>query len=173
MLTVKRLAYIALFSTILGIVCVFGICKNFDGKIVQFSHGTQKLSGKSTLSREDGCSDREMPLLWVISTGFMVVFARISEMMLEETERVRNDVQPLEQQPVHVQQPVQLPRIFPKDEKASIPLEECLICIENKRIYTALPCGHLIACASCKQQIETRRCPMCNAENKGWLRTFY
>lgn len=173
MLTVKQITYIFLVSAILASVCVFGICRNFDEEIIHHLQGTHKLPRKSTPGREDGCSDREMSFIWLVSMGFMVVFSVISEELLTESQRVRAHVQAFEQQPIHIQQPAQLPQTFPEDEKASIPSEECLICKENKRIYTALACGHLVACASCKQQIETRRCPLCNKANAGWLRTFY
>jgi len=167
-LTEKQAATIFLFSAILATGCVFGICRNSSEEMLRFVLGSSPPPKTLTLSHDGGCSDRDMSFIWIISMLVFIVFTAFSE-----SERARAHAQALAQQPIHVPQPIQLPRTFPEDEKASIPSEECLICKENKRIYTALACGHLIACASCKQQIETRRCPLCNKTNAGWLRTFY
>jgi recombinational DNA repair protein RecR len=60
-----------------------------------------------------------------------------------------------------------------QDEKASTSDHECLICKDNKRIYAMVPCGHLIACASCKLLLGTNPCPLCNKAHRKWLRIFY
>lgn len=59
-----------------------------------------------------------------------------------------------------------------EDEKASSHVEECLVCKENRRIYAAMPCSHLVVCATCKRKLKTSRCPVCNAESE-WARIFY
>lgn len=59
------------------------------------------------------------------------------------------------------------------DEKASKHDEECLICKDNKRIYTLIACGHVVACGDCKEQLKQSPCPLCNKQNSGWLRVYY
>ena len=40
--------------------------------------------------------------------------------------------------------------------------DECVICMDGKREYLAIPCGHLCLCGKCKDSI--KQCPMCRAD---------
>lgn len=168
--TANQVALVFVLSAMSATVCVFINCGSNNEEMVRFVLRPSTSPKKSTLSH-DGCSDRDMFSIWLFSMCVLVVWATIVEILFGR--RQREYARAPERQPIPVPQPVQQPQTFPEDEKASIPSEECLICKENKRIYTALACGHLIACASCKHRIETSRCPLCNKANTGWLRTFY
>eukprot|EP00483_Globobulimina_turgida_P009036 UN09054 len=40
---------------------------------------------------------------------------------------------------------------------------ECIVCMDNERLYVCIPCGHLCLCAKCKQLIN-KKCPICQAD---------
>jgi len=91
----------------------------------------------------------------------------LQQRLVIETRLLQN-VQPLVEEDVQPERPPR-PSI---DEKATSTNEQCVICLENKRIY-ALDCGHLISCAACRDALGERACPFCRAPNTGWRRIFY
>ena len=47
---------------------------------------------------------------------------------------------------------------------------ECVICMDGKKEYLCIPCGHLCLCGTCKDGI--KQCPMCRADNVTVIKLF-
>lgn len=58
-----------------------------------------------------------------------------------------------------------------KDEVAATQEEECCVCKENRRIYAAVPCGHLLLCNVCFKETPSQ-CYLCNKEVEKLCRIF-
>lgn len=53
---------------------------------------------------------------------------------------------------------------LPEDDKL------CVVCLDNKKQYAIVPCGHLCVCQPCSQQLVF--CPICRLEKEDALRIF-
>jgi hypothetical protein len=61
-----------------------------------------------------------------------------------------------------------------QDEKADPDSinDGCVICVENKRIYAAVPCGHTLCCNACQAKIANGKCPFCRAKIERLFRYY-
>ena len=50
-------------------------------------------------------------------------------------------------------------------------LEQCNVCLSNKKNYACVPCGHLCLCGECSNKI-TDKCPICNNEITSIIKIF-
>ena len=50
----------------------------------------------------------------------------------------------------------------------------CVVCIDQEKTHTFLPCGHRCACADCARQVlsRTRRCPLCRSPSTGAIQIY-
>lgn len=51
-------------------------------------------------------------------------------------------------------------------------LNACLICLDQPRTHVALPCGHVVACATCAPQV-SGQCPCCRGNLTGPLKLIF
>lgn len=50
-------------------------------------------------------------------------------------------------------------------------LSRCAVCIENKKTYACVPCGHLCMCGPCASKIK-QLCPICNIATSAIIKIF-
>ena len=46
----------------------------------------------------------------------------------------------------------------------------CIVCSKQEKRLACIPCGHLVACASCGQTLRT--CPICRREIEAFVRIY-
>ena len=49
---------------------------------------------------------------------------------------------------------------------------ECVMCLSERATHAVVPCGHMIACASCAGQARLDQCPMCRGAVAQLMRVF-
>lgn len=49
---------------------------------------------------------------------------------------------------------------------------ECVVCLSERATHAVVPCGHMIACASCAGQARLEQCPMCRGAVAQLMRVF-
>ena len=49
---------------------------------------------------------------------------------------------------------------------------ECVVCLSERATHAVVPCGHMIACASCAGQARLEQCPMCRGVVAQLMRVF-
>jgi hypothetical protein len=49
---------------------------------------------------------------------------------------------------------------------------ECVMCLSERATHAVVPCGHMIACASCAGQARLEQCPMCRGAVAQLMRVF-
>jgi len=49
---------------------------------------------------------------------------------------------------------------------------ECVMCLSERATHAVVPCGHMIACASCAGQARLEQCPMCRGVVAQLMRVF-
>eukprot|EP01084_Bolivina_argentea_P095839 172298_1 len=50
--------------------------------------------------------------------------------------------------------------------------KECAICMDKRRIYACVPCGHLCLCSKCKNSTN-KKCPVCRKENVTHIQIYF
>ena len=52
--------------------------------------------------------------------------------------------------------------------------ELCIICLQSRRGSAFMPCGHLVCCVRCAQNVQdiNPKCPMCRHDIDGILRVY-
>ena len=53
--------------------------------------------------------------------------------------------------------------------------QNCVVCLENKKMYAVQPCGHMAYCKDCHHQIvkkNVHKCPICRREAKTYQAIF-
>jgi hypothetical protein len=40
--------------------------------------------------------------------------------------------------------------------------KECCICMDSKKEVVFVPCGHYCCCKNCGENLQPKRCPLCN-----------
>lgn len=59
------------------------------------------------------------------------------------------------------------------DNAAADDLTVCVVCMDNPRTMTFVPCGHYCVCAACAKTLEAKKvCPMCRATAQMIMQTF-
>ena len=49
---------------------------------------------------------------------------------------------------------------------------ECVVCLSERATHAVVPCGHMIACASCAGQARLDQCPLCRGAVAQLMRVF-
>eukprot|EP01084_Bolivina_argentea_P150664 263082_1 len=58
-----------------------------------------------------------------------------------------------------------------KDKNNEIEIEdECVVCMDKKKEYLCVPCGHLCVCVDCKDSV--KQCPMCRKVSTTVIKLF-
>jgi hypothetical protein len=70
----------------------------------------------------------------------------------------------------------------PKLKRSPVPLKEtetggCVVCMENQRQVTLIPCGHYCLCSLCGTDMLVKatssvECPLCKVKVAGWVETY-
>jgi hypothetical protein len=64
------------------------------------------------------------------------------------------------------------------DRRIDDEAEQCIVCCDNERCVTLVPCGHLRLCIGCarticaKERLDERICPVCRAAITVAVKTF-
>ena len=48
----------------------------------------------------------------------------------------------------------------------------CILCLTNSKDIAFVPCGHVISCVSCVQELTDRKCPLCRKRVENVYRIF-
>ena len=62
--------------------------------------------------------------------------------------------------PVREQDPPKIAEV--KKEAELVINQECCVCLDEKKIMSFVPCGHLAICKTCHATQKWEKCPMCN-----------
>lgn len=49
---------------------------------------------------------------------------------------------------------------------------ECIVCLSERASHAVVPCGHMIACASCAGQVRLEQCPLCRGVVAQLMRVY-
>jgi hypothetical protein len=59
----------------------------------------------------------------------------------------------------------------PPPDVSDQPLQECVVCQDEKPTHAGVPCGHLCACATCSKRLNS--CPLCRKPSPYWMKIFH
>jgi hypothetical protein len=59
---------------------------------------------------------------------------------------------------------------LPRDEEAQNLIEQCCVCLTNKRAVALDPCGHFVMCFGCSDNV--KKCPTCTSKIDKKIRIF-
>lgn len=56
---------------------------------------------------------------------------------------------------------------------AAFSMSDCLVCWERPSSYCFVPCGHVVACGVCVDELETSTCPYCRAPVEQRIKAYF
>ncbi len=64
------------------------------------------------------------------------------------------------------------PRVTKAKKEEEIIDQECCVCLEEKKVMSFVPCGHLAICKTCSTSKKWDKCPMCSQECSTVIQIF-